>query len=78
MQIVKLTAPNGEDVFEETPFLDQEWEKWKKDHKKSYDSPEEEARRKQIFEDNLKKQEHINESEGVFSVGENSFMDLTE
>lgn len=58
---VLLSSANGEDTFEEKPFLDEEWENWKKDNNKVYSSPEEDEIRKKIFEDNLKKQEELNE-----------------
>ncbi|XP_034256093.1 uncharacterized protein LOC117654060 isoform X2 [Thrips palmi] len=61
--------------------LQQQWEEWKAEHKRQYETPEEEARRFVLFQDNKKRIDEHNEKfkrgEVSFSMGLNSFADLT-
>jgi len=60
----------------------QEWTNWKTQHSKSYDTPEEEARRLGIFKENLDKiLEHNKKYEAgevTWTQGLNQFADLTQ
>ncbi|XP_034256094.1 uncharacterized protein LOC117654060 isoform X3 [Thrips palmi] len=64
-----------------TKALQQQWEEWKAEHKKQYETPAEEARRFAVFQDNKKRIDEHNEkfsrSEVTYSMGLNAFSDLT-
>ncbi|KAL1513362.1 hypothetical protein ABEB36_002781 [Hypothenemus hampei] len=61
--------------------VEAEWAKWKTEHNKNYDTPEEEAKRFKIFEENIKKIAHHNkqyqDGEVTWTQGLNQFADLT-
>ncbi|KAL3284569.1 hypothetical protein HHI36_018726 [Cryptolaemus montrouzieri] len=61
--------------------LDSKWEDFKKTQQRSYESPEEETRRKEIFRKNLEGIEEHNQKfargEVTYQQGVNQFTDLT-
>nr|CAH7747162.1 unnamed protein product [Callosobruchus chinensis] len=61
---------------------EEQWKNFKSTHGKKYDNPEEEQKRFQIFQDNLKTIEEHNKKydagETSWQMGINQFADLTE
>lgn len=79
--IMVMAAPTNSDSKEDSLSVEDQWAKFKVDYNRTYKTAEEEAKRFDVFKENLKKVEEHNKKfeagETTYTLGINDFSDLT-